>query len=462
MKKIAFLLVMALAFFSLDTQARSQKYRMKKDLSTIYIPSALKLYEQNNQVDVKFEVGFPKKFIGKNERYVLTPVLTDYHNVMPLSSLVIDGKRFGKRGATKEIAERDANNYPNAIHMPATRQSRVITYQEIVPFMPWMINSDLVVTEKFDTRKETVVVAEVIYAKGVTVVKKPKPAKQTMMIKEINTKEGRVNVNFMVNSSKIDMTLDNNTRELLQLRTLLENVMNDPAIKVDSITLIASSSPEGPYDFNKKLTVARAEAVKDYLVQNLNVPKDKLNLIKTNDITENWAGLAALAAEAKVPNLDRVMKALNTTDLNAREKAMKSLPEYPFIRKNLLPQLRYVTYQVYYSTQSCKEVPVTACDTPCPADKPMKPVATKPAQTTQSQQWTAPVQVEKVKVKASNDLKKEEKMLKKAAKEEAKMMKKEAKKAKAAASKAEKEMKKAAKKAAKAVKDTEKAAKDIA
>lgn len=389
MKKIILLVAVGILSLSLTSYAGGGRRDMKRDLKVSLNPKKISLMEKNGAVDVKFNIAVPRDFVNKNHQYVFTPVLTDYHNVMPLTSVVIDGKKYAKmaakKGHSKKMKEKmkSAPDMSNAMTLMASKNPRMINYEVIVPYQPWMQNADLVTVQRFNSKKSTTLIAEDVYGKGVTVTP-PVVAPQvnnTKVEKTINKMEGKVNINFLINSSKIDMTLDSNIRELYNLKKMINGVAENKNNVIDSIVIIASSSPDGLYENNKKLSAARAESVKTYLVKELGMSAQMVETIKTHCIAENWEGLDKLVNASNVSDKPAIIKAISIPDLVQRERAMMALPQYGYMKKYILPQLRYVKYQIFYHNMTVKTTVVT---TPAPA-------AVAPAPVQQTYQQMNPV-----------------------------------------------------------------------
>lgn len=391
MKKIILLIAVGIISFSLTSYAGASRRDIKKDVKVVLNPSKISLAEKNGMVDVKFQINVPKDFVCKKHQYIFTPVLTDYNNIMPLTSVVIDGKSYAKmaakQGHSKRMKEKlkSAPDMSNAMTLMASKNPRMINYEVIVPYQPWMQNADLVTVQRFNSKKSTVLVAEDIYGKGVMVTPPPvKPVVNSKSTEKVITKmEGKVNINFLINSSAIDMNLDSNIRELYNLKKIITNAMDNKNNVIDSIVIIASSSPDGSYEFNKKLAAARAQSVKQYLVKEIGMKEKTVDMIKTHYIAENWDGMAKLVEASNVQNKPEILKVIEIPDLAKRERAMMALPQYGYIKKNILPQLRYVKYQIFYHETSIKTIVVA---TPAP-----QPAVQQPAPQQQQTMQTMPV-----------------------------------------------------------------------
>lgn len=368
MKKIILLIAVGFISFSFTASAEDGNKQMKKDLKVMLNPKSISLSENNGMVDVKFQIAVPRCFVHKKHQYIFTPVLTDYTNALPLPSVIIDGKKYAKmaakQGHSKRMKEKmlSAPDMSNAILLKAAKNPRMITYETVVPFQAWMQNADLVTVQRFNSRKETTVIAEDVYAKGVAYTPAPVPVATITEVEKIVT-EGMFNVHFNINSSVIDPKLENNMSELKNLSAIVAQIRSNTDNVLDSIVIIASSSPDGVYERNKKLAAARAESAKRYLITDLDMKAMNVDMIKPRCIAENWVGLDQLVNASDVSNKEGIIKAVSIPDLVKRERAMMALPQYGYMKKNILPQLRFVKYQIYYHTTV---VNVIVVETPQP------------------------------------------------------------------------------------------------
>lgn len=84
------------------------------------------------------------------------------------------------------------------------------------------------------------------------------------------------------------------------------------------ITLTGYSSPDGSADANQKLSLARAQCVKSYLVDELGYPEEK---IEVHGAGEDWDGLASAAAYSYYgSDRDRVLEILGDQGLTPVQK----------------------------------------------------------------------------------------------------------------------------------------------
>lgn len=93
------------------------------------------------------------------------------------------------------------------------------------------------------------------------------PRYRIRVIDKYVTVEDRNYIRFFVGDTRVVDTLGDNGRELEKISGLMRRIIEQEEFYVDTITLTASSSPEGRYAFNERLSRGRAEALKRYLVR---------------------------------------------------------------------------------------------------------------------------------------------------------------------------------------------------
>lgn len=360
MKKILLLLSLGIFSLYLAPQAKADKREIKKELKVALTPKTLTLIEKNGVVNAKFLISVPSHYVKSNKQYIFTPVLTDLTNVYALPCVIIEGERYtkmaAKNGHSKHMKEKweCAPDMSDAIRLQATKNGRTINYEADIPFAEWMADAKMVTIQRFNSKRETVLIAEDIYASKVIITPKPKIFTET--IRKVHYLEGDIKVNFQIGSSKLDTTLDENTKELDDLNMMIKGIMDQPNAKIDSICIIASSSPDGSYELNKRLAAARAETVKNYITNNFADCAEFEDRVKTEYIAENWRGLDRYIMRSNISNKEQAIKAISIKNLEEREKAMISLPQYDYIKKYLLPKLRFVKYQIYFHTVTVEEI----------------------------------------------------------------------------------------------------------
>ena len=155
-------------------------------------------------------------------------------------------------------------------------------------------------------------------------------------------------ITFPVGKSTLLESLGENRKEIEKVQEMTKKLTDTDEFLMDSITLVAGSSPEGSYSANLQLSKSRAESLKKYLRTKLNEIKGIDTLLKARWRGEDWNGLIRLINEttAFYPKSELLKLVDKSGNPDQKEKMLKAqLPaQYAIIRKELYPQLRAVDF----------------------------------------------------------------------------------------------------------------------
>lgn len=181
---------------------------------------------------------------------------------------------------------------------------------------------------------------------------------------------------FPQGKARLADTVRENRRQIRAVRELTHRLMTDPVFIIDSITLRATSSPEGSWELNEKLSAERAEALKQVLEQEFRILYDSLHiassytfdfetgkaqqtaaeeelpnlpeLLRTQSLAEDWTTLERLAqADDALPQRELVLELIGRGgDPDTREALLRSkAPEgYKYLAEKIYPRLRAVDF----------------------------------------------------------------------------------------------------------------------
>lgn len=153
-------------------------------------------------------------------------------------------------------------------------------------------------------------------------------------------------LSFPVSSSDIVDTLAQNKQQLSRIESLMAGLINQQEFYVDSIILTASSSLEGSYSLNNRLSKDRAFSLRDRLVAKFG--KDVKKLITVRWIAEDWEEFSRLLESSDITNKGRIAKIIEKEkNLDARELAVRRAypKEYRKIKEGIYPRLRSVSFK---------------------------------------------------------------------------------------------------------------------
>ncbi len=162
-------------------------------------------------------------------------------------------------------------------------------------------------------------------------------------------------IDFEAGSCEIDERLGKNGEELGRIRAGLDELLADSSLKVDSILVIASASPEGDLKSNISLAYSRALAASEYLSPYFRKlgrsRRDGQEIVfASRSGGENWDLLDRLvSADSLISRNEKeeYRSLAEESDPDRRELLMRSMKSYPHIHENLYPRLRTVDFKFF-------------------------------------------------------------------------------------------------------------------
>lgn len=182
-------------------------------------------------------------------------------------------------------------------------------------------------------------------------------------------------IDFKQGSSDIDEALGDNYTEISKIKSTLRSLLTNNEVELDSISIIASASPEGSLKSNISLSYNRAKGVSSYfskfikhtrdsLVKDagvvLHIDKDSEESYRSHHSREisflshsggeNWDQLKSIADadtllnETQKEDLSRVYL---ESDLDKRESLLRVKEFYPQIKEKYYPRLRTVQFNFH-------------------------------------------------------------------------------------------------------------------
>ena len=156
-------------------------------------------------------------------------------------------------------------------------------------------------------------------------------------------------IDFAAGSSAVDTTLGDNSSELARIRRCMEDVFSRTEYALDSLVIVASCSPEGSYESNRRLSIGRSESIRDYICRY--VSDSWRDSIKVSAMPENWEQLRKLVASDTVMSASAKEKIAalidGMKDPDRVEARIASMPEYRYLREKVYPKLRSVRFDFH-------------------------------------------------------------------------------------------------------------------
>lgn len=175
------------------------------------------------------------------------------------------------------------------------------------------------------------------------------PKYKTVIIERKAYDNIKAYLDFGVGSSNIDTTLGNNASELLRIRKSIDDVVMQKDFVLDSLLITASCSPEGAWSYNRMLSMKRSLSIQQYIREY--VPEALINCLRTAQIPENWKLLKDyVELDTLLTNWEKrtIVKVIDgMVDPDRTEKDLSRHHRYSYLRQNIYPKLRSVSFEFY-------------------------------------------------------------------------------------------------------------------
>ena len=155
----------------------------------------------------------------------------------------------------------------------------------------------------------------------------------------------------------------------------LAKVLQDPDKELLQVWVCGSTSPDGLWADNVRLSQARTDAAVSYIKSLIRIPDSKIH---KESLNEDWDRLAELVAESDMPFKDEVLYIIRNKAWGERKTALQKLgggTVWKILEKEYFPMLRCVRFAIYCRWEPTKpylsvpdapecELPVQECMLP--------------------------------------------------------------------------------------------------
>ena len=151
----------------------------------------------------------------------------------------------------------------------------------------------------------------------------------------------RYNIFFRINSPVIDGDFQDNAKTIATMREDIEATLQMDGSVPDSLLILSTASPDGGYEFNKRLARNRAASTEKLLLEMF--PQFKDAHIKVEYLEEDWDGLRqVLRAHPEFPQREEMMAVIeDDNDLQSKEYRLRALKQgWRYLVRNYIHALR--------------------------------------------------------------------------------------------------------------------------
>ncbi len=290
-------------------------------------PNPLEVVGQNVPATVTARI--PAKYFVKNAELTVTPYLTYAGGENASASYTYQGEKV--RGNNPVVS------YDNGA---------TVTIPVNYTYSPAMAASKLELAFTVQQGKKSYALPRVAVANGVIATAAladagtVQPAIAADKFQRIIQDKVDADILFLINQANIR---DNQlrTEQMTGLHSRINDANTDSHQEITEINIQSYASPDGSYDFNKKLAEKRETTTKDYMDQQLKgVSFGEL----TADFTpEDWEGFRRLVSESNIQDKDLILSVLSMySDPEEREREIHNLSSvFEQLAEEILPKLRY-------------------------------------------------------------------------------------------------------------------------
>ena len=358
-----------------DTLADGERVMALQIEQVTVVAKMRSIPERNGRVVLDFIVTLPKLLLGKSRSVVITPILHKPDESVALEDLVIRGGRFSllqerdywqyetyvERFRPDTVGREAAFNrfvkfpYPEDVRLDSLVEGRsTVTYyysqavktDETSKKMLITLQGQVLAVDDSAYRLPPSDTLSYVVSSMLSFVD-TLPRYCIKVIDKFVTVEDRNYIQFFVGDTRVVDTLGDNRRQLDKITGLMRQIVEQQEFWVDTITLTATSSPEGTYAFNDRLSQGRAAALKRYLVRRYGRSIDTMLTVRW--VAEDWAELTTrIRTDREIVNRDAILELIaEEKNPDRREQAIRQRfpKEYAYIRSVIYPQLRTVNFR---------------------------------------------------------------------------------------------------------------------
>lgn len=312
------------------------------------------LWQQGESLYIDMQIDMRNLKVDNDRTLTLTPMLVSADHNLVLPEIIINGRR-----RQKAYVRSMALNSETYLGVPSNKKE-VLSYTQVIPYQPWMENASLNLEENLCGcgGHQEVLTQEPIPNEISTEIKRLSaihPILSHIQLPadrlEVRSKQYEAHLEFPVNKSVILPDYMNNKSELQNIQKMLSETLNDKGLNVKGIYIEGFASPEGALKLNEQLSVKRAEALKNYLTAQGQIPA---GLCHVSFGGENWDGLVKALESSTLKEKATLLDIIeHTSDIALRKQKLKNVnggASYRVMLRELYPALRKVNCRVDYTT----------------------------------------------------------------------------------------------------------------
>ena len=315
---------------------------------------SLKIAHDSTTLFISMQLNLEHWSVKSDQELRYTPILLGEEEELQLPTICVAGRNRYYRHLRK------GNKAGSPVVYRAGKQ-KTVEYQTAVPYEKWMMEATLYLKDHVCGCLEEVLTENQELLSTLDFTPKKFQPQFVFRIPEIEEKrrqvQGSAYIDFPVNVSAIHETFRNNQQELHKILATIDEVKKDADYQITGIFIKGYASPEGSYANNKRLAEERTAALKSYVQQLYQFPKD---LLHTAYEPEDWEGFERIIMNSTFTEREQILDIIKNHDEEVDRKEQrirKSFPEtYQLIKRDIYPRLRHSDYLIDYTVRAYTDV----------------------------------------------------------------------------------------------------------
>lgn len=356
-----------------------------------------KLKEENDSINFSINILVADKAVHHRAGVRFVPVIVAGEKSLELPDILVMGKNKSKTYARLQrvLGKKAKKNFrePLKVLTVGEGDSTLFHYSYAAPYEMWMDEGRLVIyQEMIDYRDNRTFIAQSFDNKVELAPRIPYEVNPNANYvlpapeKKVRKRQGQAFLDFQSGKSVIIPTYRRNPVELDKIRQMFVEIAADSDVNINGLFIEGYASPEGSYTLNERLSRERAQALKEYILNNFELPltQDK---VKVSWVAEDWDGLETLIRMDDMQYKEEILALIESEEeLDRREQKLRQLrggAPYRKMLNELFPQLRRVEYQVDFTIRDYTGAELknmTAKDYPMLAQRELFMLATEGAE----------------------------------------------------------------------------------
>lgn len=329
-------------------------------------PSPYVLTPEDGVAKLDLDFNIPKNYVSKRSRIFITPELVEGDSVIDrFDPLVLDASIFSKKTLRKKVLHGYVDPWaPYAIDYRNTSKSHTIHYSNSIDVSEEADGARIIAVVSKDgcgrcTGIDTLDVGRISYPpiviNSADLLRNAWIEPEFVVREKLFQGKGEAKLQFVVNKWDIVMDMADNRSELTGMLRTLRPILSDTLATVTSLNIFGSASAEGAYKHNVMLANNRANAAKNWLSSELDLPAKVRNIIRVGAAPEGWEPVVQAMIAANDPDSVKVRELMKKypgpTD-DAAEAYIRRLEAWPRIKDKYLAKDRKVTYDYTWTVRN--------------------------------------------------------------------------------------------------------------